>query len=160
MEKEEFYKNLQLKGYRLTQRRQEIIDYLFTFPNRYIAAREIIEYLQSKHATLSFETVYRNLHTLRDEGLLVELQFGTEAHYRIPCTIAHHHHFVCLACGRTYALLSCPMSTIKDFPEGFEILYHRFEIFGLCADCQKAEQPTLVNALISNQVDANLSKRE
>lgn len=140
MEKEKFYEKLQRKGYRLTQRRHEIIDYLFACSDRYIAARELIEYLQSKHATLSFETVYRNLYTLRDEGLLVELQYGTETHYRIPCTIAHHHHFVCLACGRTYPFLSCPMSEIRDFPDGFQILYHRFEIFGLCADCQRKNQ--------------------
>ncbi len=38
MEKEKFYEKLQRKGYRLTQRRHEIIDYLFACSDRYIAA--------------------------------------------------------------------------------------------------------------------------
>ncbi|RIV24157.1 transcriptional repressor [Alicyclobacillaceae bacterium I2511] len=142
MQREEFFENLKRRGYRLTGRRKEIVDFLLARADGYITAKELIEYLQKRHPTLSFETVYRNLYTLRDEGFIEESHFGDETHYRIPCFPSHHHHFVCISCGRTYVMDHCPMPAISDIPVGFTILQHRFEVFGLCAQCrQKRDLP-------------------
>ncbi len=140
LQREEFFESLKRKGYRLTGRRKEIVDFLLSQTDRYITAKELIEHLQKRHPTLSFETVYRNLHTLRDEGFIEESRFAGETRFRIPCCPTHHHHFVCISCGRTYVMDHCPMPAVEDIPEGFTVLQHRFEIFGICAGCRQGRE--------------------
>jgi len=126
---------LRRRGYRLTGKRKQILDF-FLEHDRYISARELIDHLKSKYPTLSFETVYRNLKTMKDEGFIEESRFeDNETKYRIACQATHHHHFICLRCGKTSVIEHCPMPEIGDAPPGFAVLQHRFEVLGYCAGC-------------------------
>jgi len=128
------------RGYRLTGKRKEILEFLLAH-DRYISARELIEHMKARYPTLSFETVYRNLKTLHDEGMIEESSFGdNEAKYRISCQTEHHHHYICVECGQTATISHCPMPELGDEPEGFKVLRHRFEVLGVCAHCQVEAQ--------------------
>ncbi|PWI57247.1 hypothetical protein BM613_09680 [Sulfoacidibacillus thermotolerans] len=133
---EEYMSELKDRGYRLTGKRREILEFLLCH-NRYISARELIDYMKAKHPTMSYETVYRNLKTLRDEGMIEESRFeDNETKYRIICQPGHHHHYICIRCGRTMVIDHCPMPELS-IPKGFHVLRHRFEVLGYCEQCQR-----------------------
>ncbi len=135
MHTEVYVSELKDRGYRVTGKRRDILDYMLSH-DRYIGARELIDYLRQKYATLSLETVYRNLKTLRDEGMIEESRFEDhEAKYRISCQSSHHHHFVCLGCGCTTVIDTCPMPDLGMVPNGFTVVQHRFDVLGYCAKC-------------------------
>ena len=135
-----YLSELRHRGYRLTGKRREILDYLFDH-NRYVSARELIDFLKQKYPTMSFETVYRNLRVLRDEGMIEESRFDEESKFRIACQTGHHHHFVCIRCGRTMVLGHCPMPDLGAIPDGFTVVQHRFEVLGYCVSCRHSSEP-------------------
>lgn len=136
MQSDPYMSELRDRGYRLTGKRREILEYLLR-QNRYMSARELIDHMREKYPTLSYETVYRNLKTLRDEGMIEESRFAdNEAMFRIACQSGHHHHYICVHCGKTMVLDHCPMPEIDGAPEGFSVLRHHFEVLGYCAACR------------------------
>lgn len=138
MRTDPYLSELKDRGYRLTGKRREILEYLLQH-NRYISAREVIESMKQKYPTMSFETVYRNLKTLRDEGMIEESRFeDNETKYRIACQGEHHHHYICIGCGKTMMIAHCPMPELGCSPEGFTVLQHRFEVLGYCGDCNSS----------------------
>lgn len=137
MKSDPYMSELRDRGYRLTGKRREILEFLLR-QNRYVSARELIDHLKVKYPTLSYETVYRNLKTLRDEGMIEESRLEeNESKYRIACQTEHHHHYVCIHCGKTLVLEHCPMLELGLAPEGFVVLRHRFEVLGYCANCSE-----------------------
>ena len=140
MQTDMYMTTLKDRGYRLTGKRREILDFLLQ-NNRYVTARELIDHLRESYPTLSRETVYRNLKTLRDEGIIEESRFDElEARYRMACQNGHHHHYICVMCGKTIMLDHCPMPALGCAPSGFTVLQHRFEVLGYCSDCQPAPE--------------------
>jgi len=138
MQADGYLSELRGRGYRLTGKRKDILEFLLAH-NRYITARELINHMKIMYPTLSFETVYRNLKTLSEEGMIEESSFGeNETKYRIACQAEHHHHYICIECGQTSTITHCPMPSLGNEPEGFTILRHRFEVLGVCARCQAA----------------------
>jgi Fur family zinc uptake transcriptional regulator len=130
------------RGYRVTGKRRDILQYLLE-SDRYVSARELIDHMRARYPTMSLETVYRNLHTLRDENIIEESDFADhETRYRIACREGHHHHFICVCCGRTTVIDHCPMPDIGRVPPGFRVLQHRFEVLGCCEDCTEADRST------------------
>lgn len=134
---------LKNQGLKLTGQRKRILEILLE-QDRYLSARELIDLLSPDYPSISFDTIYRNLRTMRDEQILEEAMFDDgSSRFRIACIDEdqnhhHHHHFICMGCGSTQTLEACPMEEIKEVPEGFEVAYHRFEIFGLCQACKQA----------------------
>jgi Fur family ferric uptake transcriptional regulator len=50
----------------------------------------------------------------------------------------HKHYAVCLRCHQRFALEDCPlMDEVHVDAEGFQVLEHRVEVLGLCAQCAK-----------------------
>ena len=90
---------------------------------------------------MSYNTTYRNLYDFVKIGLLESTEYQNEQLFRISCEGEdhHHHHFICTNCGKTIPLEICPMDHIQTDLSQVEVQMHRFEVFGLCADC-KAKQ--------------------
>lgn len=131
----EALEQLQDEGYKLTDKRKTLLEIL-SEQDRYLSAREIHETMQNKFPTISFDTIYRNLSTYTDMGLVEETEWNNEKAFRFQCEVDHHHHhFICLDCGKTKELKMCPMDFFQDQLPGYQIEEHRFEIFGLCDEC-------------------------
>jgi Fur family ferric uptake transcriptional regulator len=65
------------------------------------SAQQLHEQLRRAGASVGLTTVYRQLQTLADRGIVdVLLSDDGEARYRACPTQEHHHHLVCRACGR------------------------------------------------------------
>lgn len=88
-------------------------------------------------------TIYRTIELFEKLGITRRLNIGWK--YKIELSDvfhAHHHHFYCTNCGRTYPLPANPMmETMIDSivsREGFSPRGHQLEIYGLCLACQSA----------------------
>lgn len=135
---EESMKILKDKGFKMTKKRREILE-IFAEDQRYHSAKHIHSTLAEKYPTMSYNTTYRNLYDFVENGLLESTEYNQEQMFRIACdSDHHHHHFICTSCGMTIALEICPMDLIGDSLDGVKVESHRFEVFGLCKDCQMA----------------------
>ncbi len=83
-------------------------------------------------------TVYRELESLKRSGYVKELTLRNDvALYELVGE--HHHHLTCVSCGdvrdiRLEGSLCGEEQRIAK-KEGFRILDHSFEFFGLCGKC-------------------------
>jgi Fe2+ or Zn2+ uptake regulation protein len=131
-------KALQAKGCKVTPQRRLILDILSNSEAHVITAEEIVNQARETQPNISASTVYRNLGTLTELGLLKRLDSMGEG-WRYELSSEHHHHLVCLKCHSTVAIDFCPMNTdIQELAEksGFEVEDHSFEIKGYCTNCK------------------------
>ncbi len=126
-------------GFKYTKKRETIISYLAK-ANRYVAAKELHEFLTQKYSGISYDTIYRNLRDFASIGILEDTELEGEMKFRFNCSLQgaehHHHHFICLICGKTKEVTTCPMDFFQEQLAGCTIESHRFEIYGRCEQCQ------------------------
>ncbi|MBM7097070.1 MULTISPECIES: Fur family transcriptional regulator [Alteribacter] len=123
------------KGYKYTDKREDILT-LFSDEKRYLAAKDVLASLQARYSGLSFDTIYRNLSLFTELGILEETELEGEKKFRFACSTSdHHHHLICVDCGKTKHIHNCPMDAIEDDADGFKITGHKFEIYGYCGEC-------------------------
>jgi Fe2+ or Zn2+ uptake regulation protein len=124
---------------KVTPQRRLILDILSSSESHVLTAEEIVNQARGTQPNISASTVYRNLGTLTELGLLKRLD-SMGVGWRYELNSGHHHHLVCLKCHNTVAIDFCPMSRdVKKLAEqsGFEVADHSFEIKGYCTNCQR-----------------------
>lgn len=125
-------------GLRLTPQREEILR-LFHSSHDSMSVQEVHQKIQRYQASISLDTVYRNLGTLAHLGLLERVNTdGTELRYRVQDTSHHSHQAVCIQCQRHIEVKMCPMNEnfyafLKEHK--FHITNHTLEFHGFCYEC-------------------------
>ena len=108
--------------------------------NAFRSAQELHEDLRNFGSKVGLTTVYRNLQSLVDAGLVDVLRNAEgEAIYRLCSSDKHHHHLVCTSCGRSVEIASEEVErwaarTARD--HGFTSVTHTAELYGLCRSCK------------------------
>ena len=132
------YISLSGKTLRNSKQRQSILEIL-TRQHVHLSAEEIYQAVKLLHPSISLGTVYRNLELLTEIGTIYRASFADgRARYEIASP-GHHHHLVCLKCGKIEDIMECPMAKeFETFIENrdFKPLLHYFEIYGYCAKCR------------------------
>lgn len=87
---------------------------------------------------ISRATVYKNIHTFIDAGLLREV---SELHQtnRLDANLERHHHLICTRCQRVVDFHDDQLDGIQAStpePDGFEVTEYRVEARGLCPACR------------------------
>ena len=125
---------LQEANFKVTKKRLRMIE-IFMEDERYLSAKEIQEVMNDEYPGISYDTIYRNLHTLNDINVLEQTTFSGEMQYKISCTDHHHHHFICEKCGETKVINYCPVGEWQKELGGLTINSHKVELYGLCEKC-------------------------
>lgn len=132
---EEIVNQLAAQGLRITDQRRTLAK-LFVETPGYIAPKEVYDYMGKSYSGLSFDTVYRNLRIMEELGVLEQVVFEDGVKFKLHCREHdHHHHLICLQCGKTYPIKHCPMDQTL-IPGQFKVIRHKFEVFGYCGDCE------------------------
>ena len=122
-------------GYKYTGKRVDMLEFL-KGNDRYLTAKEVLEGLKPNHPNLSFDTIYRNLSLFDELNILETTELSGEKHFRFSCSKhEHHHHFICLDCGKTKEIGICPMENVLEELKEFSVSGHKFEIYGHCNNC-------------------------
>ena len=136
MKETEQLTRLQSSSLKVTPKRIEMFAFLAA-EERDVSAKDVLDYRRAKHPTMSFDTVYRNLKSFAEEGLLEATELNGEKAFRVTCgSNHHHHHLICRGCGKTKLLELCPMRYVETLDPDFEVVDHKFEIYGYCKQCK------------------------
>lgn len=135
---DEIIQKLSGQGLRVTDQRKTLAR-LFAESSGYLAPKDVYDYMGQYYSGLSFDTVYRNLRVMEELGVLEQVMFEEGVKFKLHCREHdHHHHMICLQCGKTYPITFCPMD-MTQAPDQFQVVKHKFEVFGYCKDCPQEE---------------------
>ncbi|MEW6500799.1 MAG: Fur family transcriptional regulator [Thermodesulfobacteriota bacterium] len=122
---------------RSTKQRQIILDALMGVTS-HPTADDLYRMVRRKLPSISLGTVYRNLETMAELGMIQKLEVaGTQK--RFDANTSNHYHVRCLRCGRVDDLDLPPDPGVEKAAAQktrFRILRHRLEFSGLCPECQ------------------------
>ena len=120
---------------RRTTSRRAVLQAVASWPGLF-SAEDLCQVLP----TVGRATVYRALASLLQAGLLCRvLDEHGAPRYQLGGT-RHHHHLVCVECGRLEDIADCG---VDDFVGsvadrfGYVPVTHRLEIYGRCAGCSR-----------------------
>ncbi|MPM78888.1 Zinc-specific metallo-regulatory protein [bioreactor metagenome] len=132
---------LRRNGYKITPQRRAVIMALTT-NGKFATAHQVLAYVKTGFPDMSLDTVYRNLSLLVELGVVHEIKTrGREGNLFEITTDEHHHHLVCITCGKAECLDFCPIHA-EDLDRaeksGFKITSHALEFYGYCRECRTA----------------------
>ncbi len=93
----------------------------------------------AEHGT-DLATIYRSLNKFVEVGILKKLDFGDEYSRYESTNREHHHHIICIECGKIEQVHYCnieKMSEIIKRDTGFTVIDHEVFFKGICKDCAK-----------------------
>jgi Fur family transcriptional regulator, peroxide stress response regulator len=105
----------------------------------HLTANEVFEDARRLLPGISFATVYNSLRYLKQEGLIEEIRFGTNA-ARFERKLTPHHHALCNKCGKLVDLeLPIPDRLLKEAADRSMFRADSIELTlrGLCPECSK-----------------------
>ncbi len=100
----------------------------------------IYNLLKPENPNLSLATVYRNLNTFAEDGLILKLRMPNGSD-RFDGTLTPHYHMVCERCGEVSDI---DLNELEHLTEdiqarsGFSVSYFNLVIYGVCKNCNSA----------------------
>ena len=127
------------KNLRRSDQRQQILD-VFLKTERHLTAEDLYNIVKKKNPSIGYATIYRSLKLFSEAGLCRELQVddGT-TRYEHLYNHKHHDHLICTKCGKFVEIESPEIEALQDQlakKNGFELIKHRLELYGLCSACK------------------------
>lgn len=135
---------LREKGLRPTIARRQILTLLLEDVN-HLSADEILEALRRNGFSVSSATIYQNLATLAETGLITRFT-GEDGLMRYDSNLSPHHHIICTRCGKVMDVhIDKPGETEVqpgvcldgEAPAGWKIDGVQMELRGICPECRR-----------------------
>jgi Fur family peroxide stress response transcriptional regulator len=123
----------------LTATHQRTVIYRVLVESRDHPSPELVyERVSREIPEISRATVYKNIHTFLDAGLLREV---SELHQtnRLDANLERHHHLICTRCRKVVDFQDEQLDGIQASmaePDGFQVTEYRVEARGLCPACR------------------------
>ena len=120
----------------ITKQRQAVLQ-VIRQSGGHLTANEVFDSARRVLPGISFATVYNSLRFLKQEGLIGEVRFGTDA-TRYDRKLDRHDHAICNACGKLIDLdLPIPDEILKKGERLSKFKAESIEVVlrGRCPDC-------------------------
>jgi len=126
-------------GLKATPQRIAIID--IVKKEGHITIERLYQILKNKHKNLSLSTIYKNILTLQERGLLKELKVPKEKNY-YELKQDEHSHLVCNRCGMIEDIKFYEdemMLDLKNIANEHQFKIEGISLFinGICKNCAK-----------------------
>ena len=128
---------LRQKGLRLTPQRELVLRAVRELGHA--TPEEVAESVRKSHPGINLSTIYRNLETLENVGLVKHAHLGHGgATYHAAEELTHLH----LVCGKCGSVGDAPIDVAANFVNtlvddyGFKTDVTHFAIYGTCESCQ------------------------
>ena len=99
----------------------------------------IYERVRQRIPSISLGTIYKNVKTFLDSGVLKEVTLH-HGSLRLESNMTPHHHLVCSSCKAIFDIEDTAVGQVhlptSELPAGFSIQQCRVEFVGLCKSCQ------------------------
>lgn len=130
---------LKAQGYKITAQRKTIIKAFVKAKNHLLSAEKVYEWIKEHEKTIDLSTIYRNIEIMMNIGVLKKISLDDHVdQYKLSVTNEHHHHIVCVSCGKSEIFKECPVAHIEKTlvdKIGFTPIEHKLEIIGYCQEC-------------------------
>ena len=135
--------DLKKAGLKATVPRLKILEILETRKDQHMTAEDVYKALLESKEDIGLATVYRVLTQFEAAGLVARHHFeGGQSVFELDHG-EHHDHILCVSCGRVDEFVDEVIEKRqRQIAEkaGYEITDHSLYIYGICAECQKAEK--------------------
>ena len=116
-------------------RQRDAIREVFEKSGRPLSPDEVRELASESIPGIGIATVYRNLKSLVELGVLKTIDIpGTSSLYELA-DLEHHHHFQCESCDKVFDIHGCPGDLQELTPPGFQVKSHSITLYGNCPEC-------------------------
>lgn len=122
-------------------KQRELIEQTVKEHSIHPTADDVYTILKPSNPTLSLGTVYRNLNTLAENGIIHKLHMPNGSD-RFDAELKEHYHIVCYDCGK---IIDVELSMMDKLDEqikektGVIAMSHELIISGICEDCQNKD---------------------
>lgn len=123
----------------------QVIDH-FLRAEGHITARELAEDVGRKHPEVDAGCVRGVLRVLERLGIARRVRARKHEYYEHMHIGEHHDHMICVRCGRIEEFLDERIESRqleRARLAGFQPLFHRLQMFGICAKCIAEREPVL-----------------
>ncbi len=134
---------LRSHGLRVSAARRLVLEALFAADGP-ISAEQVADGLAGRLPRSDLASVYRNLETLEEMGLVRHFHLGHGPGLYGLTGPGEREYLVCDSCSSVRAIAPEDMETVRSLIKhefGFEARFSHFPIVGLCAECAREELP-------------------
>lgn len=127
-----------IESLELTKQRKSVLR-VIRESDKHLTANEVFDDARRILPGISFATVYNSLRYLKNEGLIGEIRFGTDAKL-YDRKLTRHDHAICNDCGKLVDLeIPLPDGLLEVAAElsKFEAATIELTLRGLCPECSK-----------------------
>ncbi len=124
----------------LTKQRRTILR-VIRESDKHLTANEVFDDARRLLPGISFATVYNSLNYLKNQELIGEIKFGTDANL-YDRKLTRHDHALCNNCGKLVDLeLTIPVKLLKEAAKRSKFKPETIELTlrGLCPECNGQE---------------------
>lgn len=129
-------------SFKLTPQREATVKVLLENEEDHLSAEDVFLLVKKKSPEIGLATVYRTLELLSELNIIQKINFGdniSRYEFRSDGADHHHHHLVCLDCGKVEEINEDWLGTIEEKVENnfnFRIIDHRLTFHGICKECR------------------------
>ncbi len=138
-----FRRFLKRQGLKFTTERALILDAVLDKPGVF-EADELLQEMRSADHRVSKATIYRTLKHLMEAKIISEVLIDSrQAHYRLSFGKEPKGHLVCVETNQIIEFSAAELTDLRNRlckEHGFDPVSHRFVIYGISPEAQKAEQ--------------------
>ena len=150
LEKENFRSLIENDHLGDTEERLNIID-VFLDTEGHVTIEELMGLLRSRGLDYEPDFVRQCMNRWVDLGFAQKKHFeGQPPRYEHRHLGNHHDHIICTKCGKIVEFSNDEMERLQSkiaALQGFHILQHKMEIYGLCSQCLETRRPLMPLAL-------------